>query len=154
MDGANTARNTPCSWCRSECSVPLEFHFGSVGAAEQVRQTRWPPEQCFEWDGIADLLLEYHLYRFMPARTSRSGRKKELQRSENEHILSMLTTAAIAWTTINLTSLSASLIHTVPGGMKPPMDTYLHECRHEVNQNSATMPGLKQRIVLIFWPPI
>ena len=28
------------------------------------------------------------------------------------------------------------------------MDTYLHACRREVNQNPVTMPGLKQRLVV------
>ena len=33
------------------------------------------------------------------------------------------------------------------------MDTYLHgiACSREVNQNPVIMPGLKQRLVVIFW---
>ena len=60
-----------------------------TGAAEQVRQTRRPPDESFDWDSIADPLLAgeksaYRLHRSMPARTSRSGRKRELGRTENE----------------------------------------------------------------------
>ena len=36
-----------------------------------------------------------------------------------------------------------------PGGLKPLMDTFLHASRREVNQNSVTKPGLKQRLVVI-----
>ena len=35
------------------------------------------------------------------------------------------------------------------GGLKPPMDTYLHAYSREVNQNPVTMPG---RLVVMFWP--
>ena len=31
------------------------------------------------------------------------------------------------------------------------MDTYLHVSRREVNQNLVTKPGLKQRLVVMFW---
>ena len=31
------------------------------------------------------------------------------------------------------------------------MNTYLHASRHEVNKNSVTKPGLKQRLVVVLW---
>ena len=41
-----------------------------------------------------------------------------------------------------------------PGDFKPPpMGTYLHVSRSEVNQNPVTKPGLKQGLVVMFWPP-
>ena len=46
-----------------------------------------------------------------------------------------------------------SLFHVLPGGLKPPMDTYLHASRREVNQIPVTKPGLRQRIVVMFWAP-
>ena len=65
-----------------------------TGVAEQVWQTRRPPDQCFDWDKIADPLLAgeksaYCLYRSMPARTSQSG---GLWIPENEQILSVVAT--------------------------------------------------------------
>ena len=61
----------------------------------------------------------------------------------------------IAWNTIglntNLTDLRGLVFHTVD--LKPPMDTYLHVSRREVNQNPVTKPGLKQGLVVMFWAP-
>ena len=41
------------------------------------------------------------------------------------------------------TGLRRSLFDAVPRGLEPPMDTYLHSCRREVNQNPVTKSGLK-----------
>ena len=61
----------------------------------------------------------------------------------------------IAWNTIrlttNLTGLRGSLFHMVD--LKPPMDTYLHASRREVNQNPVSKPGLKQGLVVMFYAP-
>ena len=40
-----------------------------------------------------------------------------------------------------------------PGDLKPPMDTYLHASRREVNQNPVIKPGVKQGLVVMFWAP-
>jgi len=61
------------------CTLSLNYYYTGVG--EQVWQTRWPPDQYFDWDSIADVLLAgekpaYHLYRSMPAQ---SGHKRELR---------------------------------------------------------------------------
>jgi len=43
--------------------------------------------------------------------------------------------------------------HGSRGDLKPPMDTYHHASRREVNQNPVTKPGLKQGLVVMFWAP-
>ena len=107
------------------------------GASEKVRQTRRPPDQCFDWDSIADLLLAGEKpvcrpYRSMPAWTSRSGRKRELaetwERADFErggHTF----LAGVAWITIRLNTKQNSnrLACVTPschsqGGLKPPME--------------------------------
>jgi len=58
--------------------------------------------------------------------------RKMLRKPENEQILG----CSFTW---------------FPGDLKLPMDTYLHASRREVNQTPVTKPGLKQRLVVMFW---
>ena len=94
----------------------------------------------------------------MPARTSQSGRKRELRRAENEQILSVVAThprPALHWISKNSNWLACMRrsFTSFQRDLKLPMDTYLNACRRNVNQNPATMPGIKQRLVMMFWTP-
>ena len=42
-----------------------------------------------------------------------------------------------------------SKFHAIPGDLTPPMDTYLHVSRREVNQNPVTNSGQKQGLVVL-----
>ena len=77
---------------------------------------------------INDRMANYSVQR----QYSPSERKGELRKPENEQILGCSFTR-------------------FPGDLKLPMDTYLHASRREVNQTPVTKPGLKQRLVVMFW---
>ena len=111
-----------------------------AGAAEQVRQTRRPPDQCFDRDTIGDPLLAgekpaYRLYRSMPTRTYGPNVKEScgdlrmtrLKFERGGHIFS----AGVDWNKIRLTDRLAwvALFMRFPRGLKPPMNTYLHAYR-------------------------
>ena len=85
---------------------------------------------------------------------------RELRRPENKQLDGRTFLTGAAWNTIrlnakqNLTGFHASLLHPVPRvRLKPPlpMNTNLHACGREANQNSVTMPGLKRRLQVMFW---
>ena len=97
-----------------------------------------------------------------PYEFRRSERKRELRRPENKQLDGQTFLTGAAWNKIrlnakqNLTGFHASLLHPVPRvRLKPPlpMNTNLHPCGREANQNSVTMPGLKQRLQVMFLGP-
>ena len=114
----------------------------------------------FDWDSIADPSLAGEKPArvctdpCMPARTSRSGCKRELRRPENEQISKFERgghTFSADQILANQNSDRLCLLCSFtrfPGGLKPPI-FYLHACsRHEVKQNPVTMAGLKQKLVV------
>ena len=144
--------------------VPLYYQFVTQG--RQSRSGRPSDHRTNVLTEIASLILclQPRNLRIVctdpcPARRSWSGCKRELQRPENEQILSAVATrsrpALLECDKLSkiLRGLRASLLHAVPRGLKPPMGTCLHGCRREVNQNPVTMPRLKQRLVVMFWAP-
>ena len=97
-----------------------------------------------------------------PHELRRSERKRELRRPENKQLDGQTFLTGAAWNKIrlnakqNLTGFHASLLHPVPRvRLKPllPMNTNLHACSREANQNSVTMPGLKRSLQVMFLGP-
>ena len=91
-----------------------------------------------------------------------SKRKRELRRPENKQLDGQTFLTGAAWNKIrlnakqNLTGFHASLLHPVPWvrlKLPLPMNTNLHVCGREANQNPVTMPGLKQRLQVMFLGP-
>ena len=56
-------------------------------------------------------------------------------------MLGKILTGLSAWVTLSFMRF--------PGDLTPPMDTYLHASRREVNQNPVTNSGLKQGLVVL-----
>ena len=88
--------------------------------------------------------------------------KRELRRPENKQLDGRTFLTGAAWNKIrlnakqNLTGFHASLLHPVSRvRLKPPlpMNTNLHACDREANQNSVTMPGLKRRLQVMYLGP-
>ena len=122
----------------------------NTGAAEHVRQTQRPPDQCLDWGSIADPLLTgekpaYRLYRFMPAWMSWSRQKRDLWRPENEQIWACWPHILGRHCLLSKigTGLRALHLRVVPRGFETADGHfYLHACR--VNWiRITTMPGLK-----------
>ena len=85
------------SWIILMVLFLLGIHFSLTGQAERVWQTQQSLDQCFDWDDVANPSLagEKHAYRqhrFVPPRTLRSKRKRELRRPENNQIESAVAT--------------------------------------------------------------
>ena len=68
------------SWIILTVLFLLHIHFSLTGQAEQVWQTWQSPDQCFDWDDVADPLLAGEKHAYHP-RTLRSKRKRELRTS-------------------------------------------------------------------------
>ena len=144
-------------------------HNAKTGPAEQVQQTRRSPDQCYDWDDVADPSLvgekhAYRLHRFVPAQTSWSECKRELPRSENKQLGGHTFLMGAAWNKIQTKCKAKHWLVFVcrffirfPGWAwnrhAMPMDTNLRACGREANQNSVTMSRLKRRLQVMFLGP-
>ena len=89
----------------------------------------------------------------MPTRMSRSGRKRKLERPENEQFLSAVRPHILAWIALrqNTKQNSNRLVCVAPSRHSQGLETAnghlspcVQMCRREVNQNPGTMPGLNK----------
>ena len=110
-------------------------------------------------DSIVDPLLAgeklvYCLLRSMRTRMSLLGLKRELRRPENKQILNVMATHSRPALLGILNSDWLACIapsHGSPGARNRPWTLISLRCRREMNQNPVTMPGLKQKLVVLFW---
>ena len=141
------------------CTVFSFFRGDGAGPADAAR--RRPPDKCFDWDSIADPLRRTQAgqnFAYLVLSYSEQRRPKMCgHHIENLFVLGSPQLSG-PWRSCGHGSYRryaafspASSFTRFPGGLKPPVDTHLHACKREVNQNFVTIPGQKQWIVVTFW---